>query len=104
MKTSVADLVASILSFVSLLVLRERRKLRGLRKVQKAEGKEKVDWQRRPVHVLAGQAHPFVHRVQMCLLCRNGAFTAFGFAYLGIIQCAPANQSQPGGSLVHSKL
>ncbi|CAE7030043.1 unnamed protein product [Symbiodinium natans] len=30
--------------------------------VQKAEGKEKVDWQ------------------------RNGAFTAFGFAYLGIIQ------------------
>jgi len=30
--------------------------------VQKAEGKEKIDWQ------------------------RNGAFTAFGFAYLGIIQ------------------
>lgn len=39
MKTSVADLI-----------------------VQKAEGREKIDWQ------------------------RNGAFTAFGFAYLGIIQ------------------
>lgn len=31
--------------------------------MQKAEGREKIDWQ------------------------RNGAFTAFGFAYLGIIQC-----------------
>ena len=50
----------------------DRRSHRGLaahtlthrgREVQKAEGREKIDWQ------------------------RNGAFTAFGFAYLGIIQC-----------------